>query len=142
MRKETKSNKPAIDSKELIVAMDELEKEKGIKKDVLIESIETALITAYKRNFDSNNENAKVVMDRETGETHLYIEKEVVEEVEDDKLQISLEDAQKVNKKLQLGDIAQIEIVPRNFGRIAAQTAKQVIIQKIREVSREVLYGE
>ena len=142
MRKETKSNKPAIDSKELIIAMDELEKEKGIKKDVLIESIENALITAYKRNFDSNNENAKVVMDKETGETHLYIEKEVVEKVEDDKLQISLEDAHKVSEKLQIGDTAQIEIVPRNFGRIAAQTAKQVIVQKIREVSREVLYGE
>ena len=142
MRRETKSNKPAIDSKELIMAMDELEKEKGIKKDVLIESIENALITAYKRNFDSNNENAKVVMDKETGETHLYIEKEVVKKVEDDKLQISLEDAHKVSKKLQIGDTAQIEIVPRNFGRIAAQTAKQVIVQKIREVSREVLFGE
>ena len=141
-KKETKSNKQAIDSKELIKAMDELEKEKGIKKDVLIESIETALITAYKRNFDSNNENAKVVMDRETGETHLYIEKEVVKKVEDDKLQISLEDAKKVSKKLEIGDTAQVEIVPRNFGRIAAQTAKQVIVQKIREVSREVLFGE
>ena len=141
-KKETKSNKQAIDSKELIKAMDELEKEKGIKKDVLIESIETALITAYKRNFDSNNENAKVVMDKETGETHLYIEKEVVKKVEDDKLQISLEDAKKVSKKLEIGDTAQVEIVPRNFGRIAAQTAKQVIVQKIREVSREVLFGE
>ena len=142
MRKETKSNKQAINSKELIIAMDDLEKEKGIKKDVLIESIETALITAYKRNFDSNSDNAKVVMDRETGETHLYIEKDVVEKVEDDKLQISLEDAHKVSKKLQIGDKAQIEVVPKNFGRIAAQTAKQVIIQKIREVSREVLFEE
>ena len=142
MRKETKSNKQAINSKELIIAMDDLEKEKGIKKDVLIESIETALITAYKRNFDSNSDNAKVVMDRETGETHLYIEKDVVEKVEDDKLQISLEDAHKVSKKLQIGDKAQIEKVKKNFGRIAAQTAKQVIIQKIREVSREVLFEE
>lgn len=142
MKKESKNSK-AIDAKELIIAMDELEKEKGIEKDVLIESIETALITAYKRNFDSTAaDNVKVVMDKETGETHLYIEKDVVEDVEDEKLQISLEDAHKVSKKLQVGDKAQIEVVPKNFGRIAAQTAKQVIIQKIREVSREVLFNE
>ena len=142
MKKESKNSK-AIDAKELIIAMDELEKEKGIEKDVLIESIETALITAYKRNFDSAAaDNVKVVMDKETGETHLYIEKDVVEVVEDEKLQITLEDAHKVSKKLQVGDKAQIEVVPKNFGRIAAQTAKQVIIQKIREVSREVLFEE
>jgi len=141
MKKESKNSK-AIDAKELITAMDELEKEKGIKKEVLIESIETALITAYKRNFDSSADNVKVVMDNETGETHLYIEKDVVEVVEDEKLQISLEQAQKISKKLQMGDKAQIEVVPKNFGRIAAQTAKQVIIQKIREVSREVMFNE
>ena len=141
MKKEVKKSK-AIDGKELIIAMDELEKEKGIKKDVLIESIETALITAYKRNYDSNSDNVKVIMDKETGETHLYIEKDVVENVEDEKLQISLEDAHKVSKKLEIGDKAQIEVIPKNFGRIAAQTAKQVIIQKIREVSREVLFNE
>ena len=142
MKKESKNSK-AIDAKELIIAMDELEKEKGIKKDVLIESIETALITAYKRNFDSAAaDNVKVVMDSETGETHLYIEKEVVEVVEDEKLQITLENAHKISKKLQIGDTAQIEVVPKNFGRIAAQTAKQVIIQKIREVSREVMFNE
>ena len=141
MKKESKNSK-AIDAKELIIAMDELEKEKGIEKDVLIESIETALITAYKRNFDSVADNVKVVMDRETGETHLYTEKDVVEEVEDEKIQINLEDAHKISKKLQIGDKAQIEVVPKNFGRIAAQTAKQVIIQKIREVSREVMFNE
>ena len=105
MKKEVKKSK-AIDGKELIIAMDELEKEKGIKKDVLIESIETALITAYKRNYDSNSDNVKVIMDKETGETHLYIEKDVVENVEDEKLQISLEDAHKVSKKLEIGDKA------------------------------------
>ena len=141
MKRESKNAK-AINAKELIIAMDELEKEKGIKKDVLIESIETALITAYKRNFDSNADNVKVVMDKETGETHLYIEKDVVDKVEDDDLQITLEDAKKVSRKLKIGDKAQIEVVPKNFGRIAAQTAKQVIIQKIREVSREVLFDE
>lgn len=141
MKKESKNSK-AINAKELIIAMDELEKEKGIKKDVLIESIETALITAYKRNFDSSADNVKVAMDKETGETHLYIEKDVVEEVQDEKMQITLEDAHKISKKLQIGDKAQLEVVPKNFGRIAAQTAKQVIIQKIREVSREVMFNE
>ncbi|MCI8486412.1 MAG: transcription termination/antitermination protein NusA [Clostridia bacterium] len=141
MKKESKKVL-AIDSKELIIAIDELEKEKGIKKEVLLESIEAALVTAYKRNFDSNIDNVKVTMDGETGEIHLYAEKDVVEEVENDKLQISIEDAKKINKSLEIGDVAEIELVPKNFGRIAAQTAKQVIIQKIREVSREVLYTE
>ena len=135
---------PAIDSKELIIAMEELEKEKGISKDYLLESIETALVTAYKRNFDSV-ENVKVTMDKETGEIHVYAEKDIVEkpeEVEDTKLQITLEDARKIDSKLQVGDKASIEIIPKNFGRIAAGTAKQVIIQKIREASRNFLFDE
>ena len=143
MKKETKQNKSKlIDSNELIIALEDLEKEKGIKKDYMLESIETALVTAYKRNYDSNTENVKVTMNGETGEIHVYAEKEVVETVEDDKIQINLEDAHKINKKLSIGDIAQIEIIPRDFGRIAAQTAKQVIIQKIREASRNVLFDE
>ena len=141
MKRESK-NKAAIDSKELVLAMDELEKERGIKKEFLLESIEAALVTAYKRNFDSNIENVKVTMDGETGEIHLYCEKDVVEEVENDKLEISLEDAKKISKKLEVGDKAEIELVPKNFGRIAAQTAKQVIKQKIREASRDVLFTE
>ena len=126
---------PAIDSTELIIAMEELEKEKGISKDYLLESIETALVTAYKKNFDSI-ENVKITMDRETGEIHVYAEKDIVEkpeEIEDTNLQISLDDARKIDKKLQVGDKANVEIIPKNFGRIATGTAKQVIIQKIRE---------
>ena len=142
MNKEVKKQGKLIDSKELILALEDLEKEKGIKKDYMLESIETALVTAYKRNYDSNSENVKIVMNDETGEIHVFAEKEVVETVEDEKLQINLTDAQKVNKKLSIGDTAQIEIVPRDFGRIAAQTAKQVIIQKIREASRNVLFDE
>ena len=133
--------KEAIDNKELILAIDELEKEKGIKKEYLMESIESALLTAYKRNFNSQ-ENVKVVMDKETGASHLYSVKEIVEQVEDPTLQISLVDAQKINKTLQIGDNVDIELVPKNFGRIAAQTAKQVIIQKLREAEREVIYSE
>lgn len=137
--KKAKANGPAIDSKELIEALEELEKERGIKKEVILESIETALVTAYKRNFESS-ENVKVTMDGKSGETHVYAEKEVVEIVENPNLQINLADAQKLSKKLAIGDVAEIEIVPKNFGRIAAQTAKQVIVQKIREESRNVLF--
>ena len=144
MKKTSKTNNQAIDSKELVIAMDELEKENGIKKDVLLEAIETALVTAYKRNFDSA-ENVRITMDKETGDIHVYAEKDVVErpeDVENSKLQISLEDARKINKKLEVGDKAEIEQVPKNFGRIAAQTAKQVIVQKIREATRNFLYEE
>ena len=144
MKKTSKTNNQAIDSSELILAMDELEKEQGIKKDVLLEAIETALVTAYKRNFDSA-ENVKITMDRETGEIHVYAEKDVVEkpeEVENDKIQMCLENARKINKKLEVGDKVEIEQVPKNFGRIAAQTAKQVIVQKIREESRNFLFDE
>ena len=105
-----KANVPAIDSSELIIAMDELEKEKGIKKDYLLEAIETALVTAYKRNFDSA-ENVKITMDKETGEIHVYAEKDVVEkpeDIENSKLQICLDDAKAINKNLQVGDKAEI----------------------------------
>ncbi len=132
----------AIDSKEMLLAMEELEKENGMEPGSLMEAIETALVTAYKRDFDSTADNAKVVVDKETGDYHVFVEKEVVEEVEDGNTQISLEDAKKINKSLEVGDTAQIEIMPKNFGRIAAGTAKQVIIQKIREASREYLFNE
>ncbi len=131
----------AIDNKELILALEELEKEKGIKKEFLLESIETALVTAYKRNFDSQ-ENVKVIMDKDTGATHVYSVKEIVENPENSVSQISLEEAKKVNKGLQVGDSVEIEIIPKNFGRIAAQTAKQVIVQKIREAEKEIIFSE
>ena len=131
----------AIDNKELIMALEDLEKEKGIKKEYLLGSIETALVTAYKRNFESQ-ENVKIVMDKNTGATYVYSVKEIVEKVENPIQQISLPDAKKINKSLQIGDTVEVEIVPKNFGRIAAQTAKQVIVQKIREAEREIIYTE
>ena len=131
-----------VDSSELIIALDELEKEKGIKKEYVLESIETALVTAYKRNFDVNSDNVKITLNKETGETHVYEELEVVENVEDDKTQISLEDARKLDSKLEIGDTVHKELMPKNFGRIAAQTAKQVIVQRIREASREIIFNE
>ena len=141
-KKTTKTNGQAIDSTELILAMEELEKENGVKKDEMLETIETALVTAYKRNYDCEDENVKITMDKETGEIHVYMQKEVVKEVENDKTQISLEEAKKIDKKIKVGDVLDNELVPKNFGRIAAGTAKQVIIQKIREASREFLYNE
>ena len=131
----------SIDNKELILALEDLEKEKGMNKDYILDSIETALVTAYKRNFDSL-ENVKVVMDRKTGATHVYSVRQIVEKVENPEIEISLKDAQKINPDLGLEDTVDIEIVPRNFGRIAAQTAKQVIIQKLREAEREIVYNE
>lgn len=129
------------DYKELIAAMEELEKEKGIEKGYLLESLETALITAYKKNFDSN-ENAKVVISEKTGEMRLYAIKEVVKAVENEDLQISEKDAKKISKKVNIGDTVDVEIIPKNFGRIAAQTAKQVMLQKIREAERNMIYDE
>lgn len=135
-------NEPAINSTELISAMNELEKESGIKKDYLLDAIQTALVTAYKKNYDCEEENVKITMDRETGEIHIYSQKEVVETVENEKTQISLENAKKIDGKYQIGDVVEQELIPKNFGRIAAGTAKQVIVQKIREASREFLYNE
>ena len=131
----------AIDNKELILALEELEKEKGIKKEYVLESIETALVTAYKRNFDSL-ENVKVDIDQKTGATHIYALKDVVENANDSATEISLKEAQKIDKNYKLDDVVEIEIVPRDFGRIAAQTAKQVIVQKLREVERDLIFDE
>ena len=143
MKKQAKSQEkaPAIDNKELILALEELEKEKGMDKEYLLEAIETALVTAYQRNYDSL-ENVKVEMDRQTGATHLYAIKKVVEKVEDPETEIELKEAQKINPDYNVDDEINIEIVPRDFGRIAAQTAKQVIIQKLREAEREIVYNE
>lgn len=131
----------AIDMKELIVAMKELEGERGISKDYILDSLEIALVTAYKRNFDAA-ENVKVVIDRETGETHVYSSKTVVEAAKDACYEISLDEARKISKKYEIGDVVDVEIIPKNFGRIAAQTAKQVVVQKIREAEREIIYSE
>ena len=131
----------SIDVKELIEAMEELEKERGIKKDYLIESLEGALVSAYKKNFDSVD-NVKVSINQETGEVHIYSVREVVEKSEDPLLEISLNEAKQINPKAEIGDTVDLEIVPKDFGRIAAQTAKQVVVQKIREAERDIVYNE
>ncbi|MGN1298630.1 MAG: transcription termination factor NusA [Candidatus Scatovivens sp.] len=127
--------------KDLIQAMEDLEKEKGISKEYLIESLEAALVTAYKRNFDSAD-NVEVNIDSEKGTIHVYSIKTVVEKVENDLLEISLEEANKINKKSQIGETIKQEIIPKDFGRIAAQTAKQIMVQKIREAERNIVYTE
>jgi len=128
---------------ELIGALNELEKERGISKEILIDAIETAIVSAYKRNFSLNsNSSVRVEMDENTGEIHVYSRREVVDQVKDPKLEISLEEAREINPNYEIGDIVEEEVTPRNFGRIAAQTAKQVVIQRIREAERSIVYHE
>ena len=126
---------------ELIEAVKLLEKEKGISRDVLLEAIETSLITACKNHF-GKADNVKAHVDRETGETELYLEKEVVEEVTDPVMEISLADAEKINKAYQLGDIVRVDIESKDFGRISTQNAKNVILQKIREEERKSVFDQ
>ena len=131
-------------NKELIEAMDILEKEKEISKETLFEAIENSLLTACRNHF-GKADNITVSMNRETGDFKVVAEKEVVatpEEVEDDCLQIALEDALKYNKKAEVGGTVSVEIKSKEFGRIATQNAKNVILQKIREEERKVLYDE
>lgn len=126
---------------DLILALDQLEKERGIKKDIIIEAIEVALISAYKKNFGSN-QNIKVYVDRETGEVKAYAVKKVVEQVTNELEEISIQDAMKNDASLKEDDVVEIEVTPRKFGRIAAQTAKQVVLQRIREAEREMIFDE
>ena len=125
---------------EFVEALNELCKTRRIKKEVLLEAIEQALMSAYKKNFDSAS-NARVTLDAITGEVAVYAQKKVVEQVENPQLEIAA-DNPAVDNKYQLGDIVEVEVTPRNFGRIAAQAAKQVIVQRIREAERGVIYDE
>lgn len=128
-------------NKEFFDALEELSIEKGINKDYLLDAIENALVTAYKRNFNSS-ENVKIVVDEENATIKVYSLKEVVEEVFDPAIEIDLAAAKKINKKAKMEDVVEVEITPKDFGRISAQTAKQVIVQKIREAEREIVFSE
>ncbi|MCI5721980.1 MAG: transcription termination factor NusA [Firmicutes bacterium] len=128
-------------NKEFITAIEELEKEKHVSKDILIEAIETALVSAYKKNYGTA-QNVRVDIDRETGDIAVLMRMEIVEEVEDDMLQISLEEAQAVDPRYEVGDAIEYQVTPRDFGRIAAQTAKQVVVQRIREAERGMIYDD
>ena len=126
---------------EFIEALGALEKERGISKEILIGAIEAALISAYKRNYGTSA-NVRAEIDGTTGEIAIYASKAVVETVENPINEISLEDAKKVNTLYEIGDVLEEEVKTKNFGRIAAQTAKQVVVQRIREAERGVIYEE
>ncbi len=127
---------------EFLNALDEIEKGKNISKDILLNAIDAALVSAYKRNYNTNHSNVVVNIDRESGEIKVYKQKEVVENVEDDFTQISLEEAKAISGSYELGDMVNIEEKPADFGRIAAQTAKQVVMQRIKEAERTLIYDE
>ena len=126
---------------ELLEALNVLEEEKNISKDTLLEAIENSLVTACKNHF-GKSDNIKVNIDPETCEFHVYQEKTVVEEVEDPCLEISLANAKMIDSRYDLGDTVNIEVRSKEFGRIATQNAKNVILQKIREEERKVLFDE
>lgn len=126
---------------EFMQAFEQLGKEKGIAPEILFDAVEAALISAYKRNF-SSAQNVRVSLDRTTGEIHVYARKTVVEEVTDSRLEMTAEEARAIDPRYELEDVVEIEVTPKNFGRIAAQTAKQVVVQRIREAERGIIYDE
>lgn len=126
---------------EFMIAIEDLEREKGISKDILIEAIESALVSAYKKNYGTS-QNVRVDVDRETGDIDVLMRMDIVEEVEDDFCQISLEEAREIDPRYEIGDVVEYQVTPRDFGRIAAQTAKQVVVQRIREAERGMVYDD
>lgn len=128
-------------NKELLDALTDLCAEKNISKEVILGALESALVAAYKKNFNSA-QNVEVVIDEETGSYKVMAQKEVVELVENEQEQISLDDARKISGDYQIGDTVNIEVTPKDFGRISAMTARQVVTQRIREAERGIIYSE
>src|SRR6056297_1502432 len=126
---------------DLIDAIKQIEKDKGIDQQILLDAIEAALITAYKKYFGSS-QNVRVDINNENGEVMVYSQISVVDEVEDETCEIQLEEARKINDSFEIGDVVEKEVTPKDFGRIAAQTAKQVVVQRIREAERNVIFDE
>lgn len=133
-------------NREFIEALDQLEAEKHIEKRVLLEAIEAALVAAYRRNYSSANnmnvDNVRVYIDSESGDIAVLSKLEVVEEVIDENREISLEDAREIDARYEIGDAIEFAVTPEDFGRIAAQTAKQVVVQRIREAERSMIYDD
>ena len=129
------------ESKEFLDALNLVAKEKGIDKEIIFEAIEASLVSACKKHFGTS-QNIKVDMNRETGEVKCYMQKTIVETVEDPQMEIALDMARVVKADYQVGDVVDIEVTPKNFGRISAQTAKQVVVQKFREAEREILFNQ
>ena len=132
------TNNKGID---MIDALDQIAKEKGIDKELIFETIEASLVSACRKHYGAN-QNIKVVMNRDTGEVNVFVQKEVKETVANDQQEISLENARDISPAYNVGDFAEVAVTPKNFGRIAAQTAKQVVMQKFREAEREILFNE
>ena len=130
-------------NKEFIEALEELEKDKHVSKEVILDAVEQALVSAYKKNY-GNYQNCSVAIDRETGEVRVLMSKDVVadEDLIDDMLEVSLTEAQQIDPRYEIGDVIRFAVIPKDFGRIAAQTAKQVVVQKIREAERSMVYDE
>jgi transcription termination/antitermination protein NusA len=128
-------------SVELIHALSQIEKEKGISKEVLMEAIEVALVSAYKKNFGPM-QSVKIYIDRLTGDIKVFAMKTVKESVDDEQSEISIEKAKQINESLEEDDVVEVEVTPGKFGRIAAQTAKQVVVQRIREAERGIIFDE
>ena len=136
-----KNSKTTNGNPELIEALEAIAREKDISKEVLLEAIQNSLLAACKDQF-GKSDNIRVVLDETTGEFHVYQDKVVVEEVLDDTLEIALAEAEARHGVTDLGATVSIEVTPKNFGRISAQKAKQVVVQKIREEERKVLYDQ
>lgn len=128
-------------NKDFLDALTELEREKNISKEDIITAIEDAVELAYKKNY-GNYPNVRVLVDREDGEVLVLMSKEVVSEVEDDMMEVSLEEARSYDERYEVGDVIEYQVDPKDFGRIAAQTAKQVVVQRIREAERRNSYDE
>ena len=128
-------------NKEFIRAIEDLEKEKHISKEILLEAIESALVSAYKKNYGTS-QNVRVDINEETGDINVYMRMDVVpdEDFEDDLTQITLEEAMEIDPRYEVGDVVEYQVTPRDFGRIAAQTAKQVVVQRIREAERGMIF--
>ena len=141
-RKNAKAASSESDGKEFFAAIAQIEKEKGIPSGYMMEKITQALASAYKRDHEGAGDNIEVRADPEKGDVRMYIKKDVVETVDNPAAEISLEEAREKLPHAQLGDVVRIEVKTKNFGRIAAQTARQVIIQGIREAERGMVYDE
>ena len=131
----------SIDSGELIRAVNDLSKERRVNKDVLFSAIEAALISAYKKNY-GKSANVRASIDRDKGEIEVLSRKTVVEEVSDPQCEMTLQEAREIDRRYEVGDLVEVPVTPRDFGRIAAQTAKQVVVQHLREAERGVIYDE
>ncbi len=127
-------------NKEFILALEQLEKEKQLSRDILIEAIESALVSAYKKNYGTS-ENIRVNVDNETGDVNVYMKKEIVEEVDNELMEVSIEEAKSLDEDFEIGEFIEYQVTPKDFGRIAAQTAKQVVMNRLREAEREKVFS-